>query len=837
MSVIVMSNENPDTREVQIYQSLRAAAKQREEVNSGEVNPNRRLTLAHSMQLLVTDCFTVAELSEIEENSQIGYPTLPLRGATDAEQARDPVQRNGEHTKSPDGASTFSGTTARISGAAQELPASGLEDMIDALEDLSNASNKVLDLLMPREISEASVEELKGRLLDLKSKESKQLQRRSPNFQAQRAVYGDDRFINVPVTVRVILDVPKVENARPGPWRMDPILYQTNIVNFLTSLMTSSGNNLEHTTNTLDVIFPKPFLGKFVTEIREIAEGSALLPTTLALALEIRTRYFVNSAKQYIDEPSFDPDALLQRVFYRDNDALNGWNVEGLRSDDVDRSRVLKTTIINRLDQLRRTFSESEAPFIDLGVLEKDFSQARLMTAIIAWCQSRLQEIEQQLQSSGGVVGVVQAIRNVVAGTGQDTLGTMDGIPSLDSNARVINQGSRHLSGQDQPNVSKATNKVQEGIDPTVFKWNTPKARPTALARLKERRLSNRAPKVPAEDPVAVSKTAPAPTTEVPPSTQRQYTDEFLSGTLPSWQPPETEEERVFAVPKPKQNLDAFADKVIDRRQENDAESNKENPATQLEPSQIPNSQPPIPKKARTIKGRFIDPQENAERMTWDSQETQSTVRQPLQPIQDAARSKKRGGEEEDEASLDADFEEDTRQIARPQLTRKTNAVNASPRPSPKRPRGLQDRQESSSSSESDEAVEAGNDDDAPVPSQGERYGYVNKFAKRATAMRPQKPQVRTPWSEDETNRLLELIDEHGISWSRLKEMDRMHEDGSLFDTRDQVALKDKARNIKFDYLKAGITMPRNFAAIPINKLQIQKLAGMGIRYDPETGR
>jgi hypothetical protein len=72
------------------------------------------------------------------------------------------------------------------------------------------------------------------------------------------------------------------------------------------------------------------------------------------------------------------------------------------------------------------------------------------------------------------------------------------------------------------------------------------------------------------------------------------------------------------------------------------------------------------------------------------------------------------------------------------------------------------------------------------------------------------QPQVRRPWTQEEELRLVELIGEFGISWSTLKAND----DGNLdpetesrsgpqiLRYRDQVALKDKARNMKVLYLQ-----------------------------------
>lgn len=58
------------------------------------------------------------------------------------------------------------------------------------------------------------------------------------------------------------------------------------------------------------------------------------------------------------------------------------------------------------------------------------------------------------------------------------------------------------------------------------------------------------------------------------------------------------------------------------------------------------------------------------------------------------------------------------------------------------------------------------------------------------------RPQKRVPWSEADEERLVDLIGRYGCMWSLLEQK------GGFEHDRGQVALKDKARNIKVDFLK-----------------------------------
>lgn len=100
-----------------------------------------------------------------------------------------------------------------------------------------------------------------------------------------------------------------------------------------------------------------------------------------------------------------------------------------------------------------------------------------------------------------------------------------------------------------------------------------------------------------------------------------------------------------------------------------------------------------------------------------------------------------------------------------------------------------------------DEQAHENKDPPPPPPErvQLENYKMAKELARINTAARAKKKtQTRKAWTDPETETLINLISEHGTSWKLLKQKDL----GEVLVDRDQTALKDKARNIKFDYLK-----------------------------------
>ncbi|KFY14833.1 hypothetical protein V492_02382 [Pseudogymnoascus sp. VKM F-4246] len=86
--------------------------------------------------------------------------------------------------------------------------------------------------------------------------------------------------------------------------------------------------------------------------------------------------------------------------------------------------------------------------------------------------------------------------------------------------------------------------------------------------------------------------------------------------------------------------------------------------------------------------------------------------------------------------------------------------------------------------------------------------------------------QTRTKWSEEEVDGFLDLIARYGTSWAKLYAIGVRDE---IFDDcRNQVSLKDKARNLKVDFLIARAPLPRNFDYVALSKKEVDKVLARG---------
>ena len=273
----------------------------------------------------------------------------------------------------------------------------------------------------------------------------------------------------------------------------------------------------------------------------------------------------------------------------------------------------------------------------------------------------------------------------------------------------------------------------------------------------------------------------------------------FMTGALngDDWQPPQIEDEAMTI--NPDNDPREFALTVVQR----DA-MNKGNIAV--------NHQYGMPPPASTHPQalgprKLIDRQPNAQRVEWEdpgfSQDVASnstgTKRDHATAIE--------GDDIELDPSQDEGFQEDNRN---PDIAAKRMSMPAG-RPkraaqgqrAPRKARNSQAQRQAQSQADNDDlgtAVNNYNQAGNPPPSTLDVYQASHDRALTVTASQPKKVQVRKAWTDEETQTLLELIEEHGTSWRLLKDVDKNN--GAVLEGRDQVALKDKARNMKLDFLK-----------------------------------
>lgn len=266
----------------------------------------------------------------------------------------------------------------------------------------------------------------------------------------------------------------------------------------------------------------------------------------------------------------------------------------------------------------------------------------------------------------------------------------------------------------------------------------------------------------------------------------------------------------------------------------------------------------------------LLDRQADAEKVTWDSQ---NDVDSPSRQLQQQSRRTELDGKEapEEEVSEDEGFQEDRRPaneqrraekrpgrapVRRMQPTQSSEpAASSSKRPRVhsedesvevmlprKQRRRQQPEQEIREISQRDRNDWTDDENDHGDPPSS-IYATVKQLARSAPSVKTQlRPQTRTPWSVQDSEVLLNAIEHYGAHWATIVTTCDRRFERSI----DQVALKDKARNMKVDFLmyvcpicayrcgsankrgSAGTALPQNFDAVTLGKKEINKIIDKG---------
>ena len=351
------------------------------------------------------------DLATVNEDPSIVYPDLPLPVGNEVDLESGPnrtIQRRSIGEKSLEGASVFSGTTARTSRSAQELLGLNAEDMLDALPDLSDTSDKLLRLLAPPDVSDAVVEDIRNNLKNPESRTSKNFKRLCDTFQIPRKFYGNSPYIHRAAVLRAFFGEIRIADVTYGPWRPDPLLQKANVCKLLMTILNPLGNvESGQIIEELDQIFPAPFLHSFVKPEHLIshAGSSTLWEDTLKLGLDLRTQHAIMLLTRHINQENFDPDTVLYQVFYQARDRLNGWNLAGMRAEEL--PEEFEDMVTYRLSLIRQSFPSNPqasrtGQLVDMGHLESNFPREGFANKVVAWSRARLDELQRQINIAEG---------------------------------------------------------------------------------------------------------------------------------------------------------------------------------------------------------------------------------------------------------------------------------------------------------------------------------------------------------------------------------------------------------------------------------------------------
>ena len=345
------------------------------------------------------------------------YPEIQLGDDEELDQAAnigDGLPHGSPLTsKSPGGASAFSGTTVRTSLPVQDAADPNTEGMLDALPDLSEAADKLLGCLVPSEISDAIIISKMTKLHTKGTTASVNWRRHRNAFQAQRELYGSDSYINPSAALKTLLGTKQLSEATSGPWRPDALFQKANLAVLASSIFTRRWQEDDQFIEDLEQAFPRYFTEALASSDTLMAGHSMLIMDTFQFALEVRTQYAIMLLARYSARPNFDSDVVLHQVFYKNEDVLKGWGVPGIHSEDL--TDEFEDAVLKRLAQLREAFTDIlENAVAGIERLRATFPWSSFLHRTVAWISERMKEIEAQITASGGNQAICESLSDEV---------------------------------------------------------------------------------------------------------------------------------------------------------------------------------------------------------------------------------------------------------------------------------------------------------------------------------------------------------------------------------------------------------------------------------------
>ncbi|OQV09605.1 hypothetical protein CLAIMM_13711 [Cladophialophora immunda] len=649
--------------------------------------------------------------------------------------------------------------------------------------------------------------------------------------------------------------------------RPDGVLYLANLALQLVMVLRRS---LEERHTYLEFMFnnfPEPF-----HDLDVYPFSSDTVKGTFHFYTEILTQFYIRQVETKHYEEGFDPDRLLGAVFYDERNKIKG------SSDDETYAKAM-----SRMSSIKSYFDTKKPPWINVEALTQQYPWSDFVVQVVRWSLARKNELDDMIKSRGGIEKLIDSLlaqdfqdeaalaKKPAQGPELAGLGTkVQDTPTLNIEAERVEDTDNKSTHQAQKATTGSL--LGRAMRANIDRLKALKAEHSA--RTPGVKVDHAAPSPP--EPEHEISQSPSPVVQ---ETQPAAVD---GGDNPEQSlPPATASDEEI-VPTQQTNIVL---EIVRRQNEQSDKENKNQTAKKAslfdrqegaervewgEPSDNDNT--PLP--PRQLSKRRL-PQTAGDDIGYDEFETDKRATKRARTSGDTrgqVPTTRPSLPAEDEItptinSQDARLPDESRTVAfsnrgqpsRPAHTTRSPLTEArkrtlpvpSPQPaqpgtqtSPSRRAPLESvqaakRRPPSSSAPTRTHPESFRSSRPPSegPPPASQIDNVNREAKERMRMSrellpaPRGGQVRIAYTEREVNRLMELVELHGTRWARILEEDNRHDDGPMLQGRTQVQLKDKARNIKLDFLKAGRRLPPGFEAVSVGQRQINELRKAGIDY------
>ena len=682
----------------------------------------------------------------------------------------------------------------------------------EILENLPDFFEDTVKLIKVFTSNKDGIEKILTDLTDPSSPFSRRCSRMQGRWLDLRSSFGSAVFITPEIVARKFPAF--LNNTADVSWRPDGIMYLANIAFFLGAMFTGSEENKDESFQKVYPRHPDYFMS---TDLLS-PFATAFVGQTIEFGLRLRTQYFIMLIERaFQNGDDVEPHEYLRELFQTESSTFRDLIIAG------DAQAEYEAAIKDRIEAIGGFLTTDPTEPVNLDALKTAYPFSSFLEELLRWSDTRRQELEAVIEDQGGAEGIVATLTSQypdmeITLSQPQASGSVQPAPAPRSSGQLRQNWTANFNRLRDINMQNAAQSTGMEVE----------------SQSKSVDGSTRALAVPNDE-----------------SQPLDIDDQNFANAL--------------SAEIHRQNGDPSVDQQMDQVLAELA-------------MQKANEQAMLANKQRS----FIDRQPNAVRVNFD--DTQPPT----------SRTRKRAAEEDDED----DFENDSRPQKRrvnndnidPQLRPEPDlppfpediipSQPSLPPPTPQRkqraPRKPQNKSVPSSSapapaqapnspssdnllpSSAPDALDSDSPNTAFLASQ--QYRTAAELAKKkgrdhksGKSLAPfidpdqqtQLPlvqeailssgmQKRAEWTPAEEDRLIRLIATVGASYSRILQADRSTEDPQL-QRRSQVQLKDKARNMKFAFMRSGTKLPTGFAPVTLGKRMVAQLVEMGVVLDVST--
>ena len=703
---------------------------------------------------------SLPDLTTVNEDQEIAEQ---LQAETAADEEMAAVEDIG-HRRTSTAHSVMSGTTVKTSFSREEISDLDPDAMVDNLPYLATFSDDIAKLVVPLDAKYRPI--VRKEIRTIGTRLHKSYQSKQDAISIWKPSFGSTDYIQPSIALRALLGVQNMKDVPEGSWRPDSLMYKINLSQMLKNmLITLTGNGSDDITaegynaiERLDINFASAIAGPIFKE------------NAVQMCLAILTQLTIIRLSFYMADLNFVPSEAITRIFYAEDE--NGqWffrhrNVLHIHTLSDEEQALVQGHVQERSNSLISGFDDANAEtwMPALGQLRAQYPWEHFVDQVIQYYFDRKQDLDGQIAAAAGMDQII-----------------------LDLAAEVERSRDVREAEAKRQSFSRPGGTPKKGFGKGGIR--------ALKAREKQLAAANAAP------------VAQMTQQQLPQGSGGEVMDE-------QWQRAEDDGD-VEIMATARSGLEALSEFQDVQRE-----------------------------RAIKAKGRsFIDRQEGATRVSFDdSQLTQYQVPAEFQYAASSAQergpyfqSPRRGNAnkrpyqamdeelEEFEPTQDGGFEVDTRDQTAANERRRQIAAQAAQAPPPAvrfssgpsssmappatmgTPSPSKRQRKNPGSSIPSPPPPFDPDQYANVPRE-ERFVHAKIAARHGTVnANSRKPaQVRTPWSMEEDNALIDLIEQKGgdgISYAKLKAIDEQREVPMLA-KRTAEDLRFKARNMKETFLK-----------------------------------